>query len=306
VALLSFAAVELHGREWWTRAASRALVLALAAVPALAQTLMRDPRDGAAPGSVALAVRTLIIARHPILDVAEAADRLIVLGPDTIAIYPRAEALLGAPPAASAVVTHAQPWPRDLRGQLRVTPAGFEGLLPGVVCRGTLQPFAVSCAADRAAWPIGLDNEGVAPSRNFFMTPEGLLFYGAAPLGPSGPARWLVADSAGALAFLDGSRRLIAPAAPATQADDVVGIHQACAPGTFVIATARSVHASTHDDLRLFAVNDTTLTDLAALSMPGTVTALWAPPGARAATAIVHSPGSSRYEAHQISLACAR
>jgi hypothetical protein len=305
--VLSFAAVASHGREWRTRVALRAFILAAAVTPALAQAPAGTGPwvvTGRRP-SISLAIRTLIATRAPILDVAETAEHLIVLEPDAIARYARADALDGAAPSASAPVTHTGPWPRDLRGRLRLTAAGFEAFLPGVTCRGTVQPFAATCADEPAAWPLGLDNSGIAPTRNSFTTPEGLVFYGAAALGPSGDASagWLVADSGGTLAFLDASRSVVARA---DEADDVARLAETCTGGAFVLATTRSPHAPLRDDLRLLRVAGTTLTTVASINLPGAVTALWAPQRARAATVVVHESGSSRYEAHQISIACAR
>src|SRR5262249_10153304 len=86
-----------------------------------------------APADVSLAARTLIVRNEPMLDVVDTGDRLLVLGPETIAWYARADALAGGAPGASVPLTHARPWPRDLRGRLRTTANGFEALLPGVV-----------------------------------------------------------------------------------------------------------------------------------------------------------------------------
>ena len=291
--MLSFAAVGSHGREWCTRL----VILALAVAPAAAQN---GPAD-----SLSLAIRTLIATRTPILDVLESGDRLVVLTPEAISLYTTADALSGAPAIASVVMTHTRPWPRDVRGQLRATgPArgatGFQALLPGVICRGTLRPFAASCADDTTNWSL-LDSNGIEPSRNYFSTSNGLQFYSEAFLGNAG---WLVVDTTGRLMFLNPSR---VPMARADAADDVARIGTACATGPLVVATSRSSQASARDDIRLLSVGETTLTPVSTLTLPGEVTALWTSWSSTGiVTVVVHDPGSSRYEAHHLTVACAR
>jgi hypothetical protein len=277
------------------RTRSRALLFLVVVIPAVAQA--------AQSSDITLALRTLIARREPILDAVEAADRLIVLGRDTIAIYAAAEAVRGAPAQTTATLTHTRPWPRDLRGRLRIDGDRLEAFLPGVVCRGRLRPLAVSCADETAAWPVGLDNSGVAPSRNSLATPEGLVFYGAADLAPSGAARWLIADAGGEVAFLDQSRSVTSRG---EAADDVARLRNVCGDGTLVVSVARSPSSPQRDDVRLQRVSEQSLTLVASLTMPGAVTALWADPQSPAATVVVHEPGTARYEAHQISPACVR
>jgi hypothetical protein len=393
--VLSFAAVGFHGRECWTRAISRALVLAAAAATAAAaraqpagvpQELLTDlaariggalppaepvhitaaddsvvrdtivrllrargativdgpvatsvhvgcdrnlrerlcvaeirngsavqvvsvarPLDaGAASADVpapSLAVTTVLLRREPILDVAESGGRLIVLGREAIALYARANPSDDAgAPVSSAPILHARPLPRDTRGRLRVTASGFDALLPGVTCRGAIEPFAVSCSDESASWPIGIDNDGIAASRNTFATPEGLTFYGAAPLGPS-RGGWLVAGRDGRLTFLD---RLRSATARGPAADDVVAVEDGCAPGTYVVAASAAARGDERDELRLLRVDGESLTSIATVIAPGQVTALWAQPGGRAATAVVRRHSGPRYEALRLRLACAR
>jgi len=195
---------------------------------------------------------------------------------------------------------HSRPWPRDLRGRLRATPAGFDATLPGVVCRGTLQPFAASCADDSESW-LGLDSSGITPSRNFFTTPEGLVFYGAATLTTAGEPPWLAVDASSSLVFLNASRTIVARA---ESADDVVSLPDPCARDTYVVTVAPAQRGG-GDELRLLRVADMKLTAGAVFPMPGDVLALWAHAGSRTATAIVHHANGS-YEAHSIGLACAR
>jgi len=173
--------------------------------------------------------------------------------------------------------------------------------LPGVTCGGTLNPLTLSCTERQRPWPIGIENAGLDAVRNYFATPEGLEFYGAAPLGADAEARWLVADRNGALSLLDGSRQLIARVAAG---DEVVALATPCGPETFVVVGAR---AGDRDALRLFHVARRRLMSVSSLiPLPGTLTALWAVPGSIAATVVAHDAAGGRYEAFRASITCSR
>src|SRR5689334_8140334 len=114
--VLSFAAVGPHGREWCSRIAC-ALLLAMASslFPLVAAA---DAPQPAAGSDAALAINTLIVRREPMLDVADAGEWLVVLGPDSVAVYRRDDAIRRGAPVATVPVVHTRPWPRDLRGTL--------------------------------------------------------------------------------------------------------------------------------------------------------------------------------------------
>jgi hypothetical protein len=251
---------------------------------------------------VALELRPLYTQRGPMLDVAEAGGKLLVLTPDAVALIADADtgALAGRAVASQPIRT-SRVWPRDLRGMLRVTVSGFEAFLPGVICRGTASPFTLACADENEPWPIGLDNGGLAPSRNTFSTPEGLTFYEGASLGGG---RWLLVGEQGVLTFLDAGRRVTARG---DVADHAIGFPESCAAdGSYVVTAARSPETS-HDTLRLSRLVNGQLVRLpSTIALAGVLTSLWAAPGARAATAIVHDFNAGRYEAFHITLSCAR
>src|SRR5439155_10763078 len=153
----------------------------------------------------------------------------------------------------SQAVVSSRVWPRDLRGRLRVTGPSVEAFLPGAICRATLESFTVSCADDRQSWPLGIDNAGIASGRNYFTTPEGLGFYGFAPLDPVAGAKSLLVADRSRLVLLDEARRALEPAVGA--GEDVVGV-TTCAPGSFVLVASRASGADGRDTLRLFRVVD--------------------------------------------------
>src|SRR5262249_468306 len=150
------------------------------AVQVVASTgpLMRDAPAIDAP--LVLELRHVFTQSTQILDAATVGDRLILLDATSLTFYqpPRAP----WQPRRSKAVATSGIWPPHLRGRLRITGASVEAFLPGTICRATIESFAVSCADDRQPWPLGIDNAGMAAGRNYFTTPEGLGFYGFAPL----------------------------------------------------------------------------------------------------------------------------
>jgi hypothetical protein len=254
---------------------------------------------------VALQLRPLHAQRDPILDVTIAGPALLALTPTTVTRIP----LPGQPAVApqSAAVTTGRVWPRDVRGHLRADGDAFEVFLPGVTCRGSSMPFALACADEGESWPIGIENAGMAASRNTFATPEGFSFYEAAPLDGG---QWLVVDEQGTLTFLDAQRRVVARG---DATDHVAALRSACSPGSYVVTARRSPDAESADVLRLARVVGTSLVpEASTITLPGVLTALWSarmpsrPQDDRDAVAVVHDIQTGRYEAFHLSLSCAR
>lgn len=265
----------------------------------VAATRPLDTR-AARPAIVSIDVQPLFSQRAPILDAVVAGDRLVVLDPRSVTRYQRSDA--GWQRIDSQPIATTRVWPRDLRGRVRVDGTRIEVFLPGVICRSASDGTRLTCADERQPWPIGIDNTGVEANRNDFHTPEGLAFFGAAPLGADANARWLAAGQTGALLFLDESRRLVATIA---SGDDVVALDAPCAGP--VVLVASSGRSDRPDTLRLFRVLHRQLVPAAApVELPGRFTALWAAPGATVATAVAQDAGAERYDAFQIRLACDR
>lgn len=283
----------------------RACVADIGDGPARRVVAATDPRDNADPPApdliIALELRPLYAQRDPILDVAVADAGLLVLTPTMLTLVPTEAKGAAAAPPPSQLITTARVWPRDLRGRVRTAGGGFEVFLPGVTCRGTSTPFTLACADEGDAWPIGLENAGIAPSRNTFVTPEGLSFYDAASLGDQ---RWLVVDQQGVLTFLDSHRRVVAKGEAAYHA---AALRASCAPDSHVATTTRPPDNESGDVIVLSRVSGDRLVPMAStLVLPGTLTALWPTTDDRVATAIVHNARSGRYEAFHLSLSCTR
>src|SRR5262249_5768543 len=101
---------------------------------------------------------------EPILDVAAVNGALLVLTPT---------ALIRTAPRQSIPIGWTKPWPRDLRGRLRVNGPAIQANLPGVACSGTVEPFAFACRASDEPWTIESGSRALllanfAANRNYF------------------------------------------------------------------------------------------------------------------------------------------
>jgi hypothetical protein len=203
----------------------------------------------------------------------------------------------------SRPITTSRPWPRDVRGRLRRDEATVTAWLPGVTCRGSADLSRFACADERGVpWPIAIENTGIDAARNYFYTPEGLPFYGAAALGADADPRWLVVSGSGELLFLDKARRTIEASAAA---DDVIALDTSCAPAAHVVVASSTIAENRRDELRLYRVAKRQLIPVSApIDVPGRLTALWSEPGAVVATAVAQDMTSERYEAFHIRVSC--
>ena len=253
----------------------------------------------------------LFSQRAPILDVVFVGNRLLVLDPERVTLY---EQILERAAASaerrrwnqlqSRPIATSRPWPRDVRGRLRSDDRTVTAWLPGVTCSGSADLSRFACADERGVpWPIGIENTGVDAARNYFYTPEGLPFYGAAALGADADPRWLVVSGSGELLFLDTARRTIEASAAA---DDVVALETSCAPAAHVVVASSTLGENRRDELRLYRVAKRQLIpESAPIEVPGRLTALWSGPGSVVATAIAQDMTSERYEAFHIRIGCA-
>jgi hypothetical protein len=269
----------------------------LAILTAAPRAQTPSPREPA----LGLDTRPLLAQRSPILDVAVAPDgaRLIVLEPARVSIRRWNPAGDASDVVEQRPVQTGRVWPRDLRGRVDASHLPFDVFLPGVTCRGDLDPLRLSCADESSPWP-GLPNNGVEAARNYFTTPEGRPFSSAAPL-VAGQVRWLIADRQGALMLLDEARAPIARLSAA--GDDVAVVRAACVAGPFVVVANRVRREAAEpdvDELRLFRFAGELVPSASPLRLPGILTALWD------GTAVVHDLAADRYEAFQISVSCAR
>jgi len=181
----------------------------------------------------------------PILDFFEDGHTLALLEPDQVSVYTsdsgqwRLRYVLG--------ITHAQPWPRDLRGRLVMNGSQVSVFLPGTRCSGSTSPPTLDCHASDDPWPV--DQGGVvgfySPRRNFFT---GLLagpsagasvvpFFSAAAWQTGDTHEWLFSGTDGRTRFYQYD--LSAPAAIfGGWGSNMAAVHSSCGSGWQALVSA--------------------------------------------------------------------
>jgi len=230
-------------------------------------------------------------------------------------------------------ITHARPWPRDLRG--RVVGAKdhlLDVYLPGVFCRSTTSlPLTLNCHESDDPWPLvtagveSLPPFGGSPvqplgafysaSRNFFtgaLTPGvGKLttvgkFYSAAPLPRERYLLWLFAGTDGQVHLVDG---VTDRAAKLGWGSDVASVKTGCGSGWQVLATDAGENGFENgaDSVRAYEITDRDPVPVsAALDFAGHITALWAEAKDDSAIAIVRNRETGEYEAFRVAVGCSQ
>ena len=228
----------------------------------------------------------------PFLDIATIGNVTLVLEPGRIAAYEQGKLQTALP------ISGDHPWPRDVRGRLRVDGTSFTAWLPGIMCQGQVQPLSMECENSSAPWSIapGISGAFVATRNYFDGTLEGgrrtAPFYSAALI-----------DNRLIAAGTDGLARVYAASTDSTASwsewgDDIAGVSSAC--GRHILsAQDRSVRAyEIIQDKPVGAGN--------AVELSGRIAALWEATDGRQATAILRDDSSGRHAAFSLSITCSR
>jgi hypothetical protein len=249
-----------------------------------------------------------------ILDLAISGDSMLALAPSRITLLARHEDRWE--PRQTVRLTPPGPWPRDMRGRLRLTAPRFQALLPGLTCQGTMEPeLSLDCRPGDQPWMLESGSRALlaanfAAGRNYFdgrlVTQNGAPrsappFFSAAAVEDRASTYWLLALADGHAELFDANFNALAPL-PAW-GSDLTGIDARCGAATQVLAT-RAADANEPDAIQSWAVVDRTASPLTApILFPGPVTALW-PAGPDSALAVARNLVSGRYEAYVVTLAC--
>ena len=261
-----------------------------------------------APG-MSLESRVVWEQDEPILDAAFLGDATLVLSPSKLTLHAR--------DGSQAVnLTPAKPWPRDLRGHLRVTGSAFQVFLPGIACAGAAVPsLHLDCRSADEPWVLESGSRGIllanfASGRNYFdgrvVTQSGLRksiapFFSAAAVEEQGRTSWV-------LAMLDGRAQIFDSAFEpqgsfAMWGSDIAAVDAHCGAASQIIA-ARRGDASEPDAVQSFAlVNGTAVPLTAPITFTGPVTAVW-PSGAGSVVVVARDLSTGKYGAYVISVAC--
>jgi hypothetical protein len=243
-------------------------------------------------------------------------QRMFVLDPESATLY-RSQAGQWQP-EQSLAISHAKPWPRDLRGRLvprKDKDHLFDAYLPGVICRAVTKPaLGVSCFASDDPWPLGTDQISLsaffAPARNFFtgaLSPgiakqtAGPAFYSAAALPREKYTLWMFAAIDGRIHLLDGLNDQIT--ASQGWGSDIASVRSGCGPGWQVLATEAGEGAG--DAVQAFNMPDREPVSASLrLEFPGAITALRTAWDNASVIAVSQNSQTRRHEAYQLSLSC--
>jgi hypothetical protein len=274
-----------------------------------------EPPAAALPG-MALDRKLKWEQEEQILDVAFPAAGMLVLSPSKVTLYtPRENG--SWEPRRAVPLAPGRPWPRDLRGRLRVTGASFQAFLPGMACGGAVEPsLSMECRAGDDPWVLESGSRATllanfAATRNYFdgrvATETGLRktvaapFYSAASAVEQNRLLWL-------LAMLDGRTQIFDAwldpvGAIASWGSDIAGTQASCGGGSQVLAT-RPGDAGEADAVQAFAIVNRAAAPLTApVEFAGPVTALW-PSSATSALAVARDSLTGRYAAYVITVVC--
>jgi hypothetical protein len=248
---------------------------------------------------VKISVHTLREQSEAMLDILllDSGSQLLVLGTNKVSSF---RLVNGAwTPAGIAGLALTRPLPRDPRGRMENTPAGFSVYLPGTSCSGALQPeFKITCAAGNEAWPLNPHDPGLAVR---WVTDRNLLesdntkgtFYTSA-------AGWVV-NSEG--------RTVDRMGAPLGGADrwgsELAAVENPCHSGWMLLA-AKGADAGESDQVQAYeAVDSGAIAASEPIPLPGSVMALWPAETPGEVTLVVRNSKTGNYEASRLGVACA-
>jgi hypothetical protein len=270
----------------------------------------RPTSTGTPAGSVVTLEKKLVWEQEEqILDV-------VVLGPGILVLSPSRVSLHGDTATQSLPLAPLRPWPRDLRGHLRVNGDGFKAYLPGVVCSGATEPtLTLACHPSDEAWTLDAGSGSVllanfTPARNHFdgrvSTANGIRktvapFFSAGAAEENGRQYWLLAMLDGRTQIFDAAFEPVGSVAP--WGSELAATEAHCGGGRQTLAT-KAGEAREPDAVRAFGlVNRAPVPLSAPLDLPGPVTALWSL-GGTGALAVVSDLATGRYEAYVITVNC--
>ena len=215
----------------------------------------------------------------------------------------------------SLPITHATPFPRDVRGRLVLRKDHlFDAYLPGVICHSSeAGSLGINCSRSDDPWPLATTDFGVsaffAAARNFFtgvLTPSvGKLrsapaFYSATAIPKDKYVLWIFSGVDGQVHLLDGINQQTS--SRLHWGSDIAGIRAACRPDWLVLATAPGEE---EDSVQAFDIPDREpVAASQKLPIHGAITALWTQQNGETATAVYRNPETRNYEALQLTLAC--
>jgi hypothetical protein len=240
-------------------------------------------------------------------------EHLLVLDGEKVTLFSRQGGQWHQEQAFS--ISHARPWPRDLRGRIVFNREHlFDVYLPGVVCQAVLSsPLGMECHEADDPWPLGAGSSDVrgfySPARNFFTgaVAPGIgkqntfpAFYSAAGLPRQQYVLWALAGADGSVHLVDGVNDVM-PRVP--WGSDIATVKSDCGSGWQILASSRN---GRDDSVRAYEITDREPAAVGtAAEFNGPLTALWSKDDG-SAVAVERNPEPGKYEAYSLAVACHR
>lgn len=255
------------------------------------------------PPLAVLEKKPLFSQERPMLDLVISDKFMLVLDPVSVSRYEQqGDSWISR---ESVALTAIKPWPRDLRGRLRVDGNSFIAWLPDTVCSGKINPLALTCAGGPVRVPMELGEAEFAPGRNFFVK-EGLPpFYAVAAAAEPAGKYWILTGLYGKASLFDEALEMVADSI-ADWGSDIAGIESDCGSKRQVLATLRT-DAEEPGAVQAFELaNRQTMPLGPPVSFSGPVTALWTTGERTRVLAISRNLRLGRYEAFHLLVSCSR
>jgi hypothetical protein len=288
---------------------------------ALARQSPPQPASG-----ITLHKQLIVTSREPVLAALETQSGLVTLEPERIRVY--AHSPTGWNQPIVFPISQKRPLARDPRGILMASADGlaFEAQVPGAHCDGAYTgvmagaPWKIDCHESDDPWPIGAPSINAPPLKAFYNATRdyftGIVapsrgidlpaFYSAAWLPHAATTALLINTTDGKLQIVDNGST--APVAGARDwGSDFAAIQSGCGSGTQIVASGSG--SAVQDSLRAYEIPALEATPAsAALTVDGSITALWTAPGGKSIVAIVrNSPQQGQpfqYEVDRVTATC--
>jgi hypothetical protein len=246
-----------------------------------------------------------------LLDASTPNPKMVVLDPDSIAIYSLHEGRWQR--EQNLAIAHSRIFPRDLRGLLFAgKDRAIEAYLPGTVCDAASPTAgALICRESDDAWKLGPRAAFFNSGRNYFtgaLVPASDKtfdpFYSMAWLDKQNYLLSISTAVDGRVRISDGvNERVLSAAATSDWGSDIVAVKSSCGAGSQLLVSS-AVDDTATDSIRAYEIPDrdpvlaSTPTDF-----PGPITALWSH-DPTSATAVVHNLQTGQYEGYSVSITC--
>jgi len=247
-----------------------------------------------------------------VLEETSGPSHIAVLDPGKVALYRLVNGHWQKEQALE--ISHARPWPRDMRGRLVLRQDHLlDAYLPGVFCQSfNAVPLTLNCRASDDPWPLSTQfplGGFFAATRNYFtgvLSPgigkqtSTMKFYSAVPLPRPTYTLWLFAAVDGQVHLLDGISEQVSRL---NWGSDMASVRTPCGSGWQILATRTGDQAA--DTVRAYEVADREpLAVSPAADFAGSITALWTEGRGGTAVAVSRNAETGNYEAFRLALAC--